>query len=98
MIAPIALSCMCAGLVIGFFMLRRLFLLRLWVALILALIAVSILVFTGQLAQLLPPGMFAHDTELAIALLTVLIPPPTAAGLFVGGVTALMLRRHARPA
>ncbi len=97
MIGPLALASMAAGGALGYIMMRRYFMLRVWVALILALISLTLLVLTNRLPNILPEALATQESELAVALLTVLVPPPLAAGLLVGGIMALMMRRHAKP-
>ncbi|MEL7127657.1 MAG: hypothetical protein AAGK30_15570 [Pseudomonadota bacterium] len=90
MIASLAAACLGSGLAIGFVLARR-FWLRSWVGLMLICVALTLAVFVGAL----PPGLAPENV--AAAVLILLVPPPFGAGLLVGGIIALFLRRHAKP-
>ena len=89
MIASLAVACLAAGIAIGYVLARR-FWLRAWVGLILICVALTIAV----LIDALPVDVIPDNV--AAAVLVLLAPPPFGAGVLVGGVLALFVRRHSK--
>ena len=98
MIVPLALGVMLLGLWLGYVLMRRRFLLRTWVLIVLILVAVTLLGFSGRLGAMLDGIGASDDTALVLFLAAFLIPPPLAAGVLVGGLAALFVRRHDKSA
>ena len=90
--AALAALAIVVGLIAGYLLIRNAWL-RLWVAALVTCVTLILLAINGQVSDWFGAGASGRY-DLAVAVLTVLVPPGLAAGLFAGGTLALILRRR----